>query len=213
MLTQALIAGVTSFVATNIDDIVILTLFFGQVKAGLRVRHIVVGQYLGFTGLVLLSLPGFFGGLLIPASWIGLLGLLPIAIGIFKLIRPDEDEDEIQTVSEEFLRSQKRSKLASWLSPQTYSVAAVTLANGGDNVGIYVPLFAGSNLASLSVILAVYFVLLGIWCCIAQRIALQPAIAQLLSRYGERLVPWILIGLGLYILIESESYRLIGLAA
>ena len=213
MLTQALIAGVTSFVATNIDDIVILTLFFGQVKAGLRVRHIVVGQYLGFTGLVLLSLPGFFGGLLIPASWIGLLGLLPIAIGIFKLIRPDEDEDEIQTVSEEFLRSQKRSKLASWLSPQTYSVAAVTIANGGDNVGIYVPLFAGSNLASLSVILAVYFVLLGIWCYIAQRIALQPAIAQLLSRYGERLVPWVLIGLGLYILIESKSYRLIGLAA
>ena len=210
MLTQALIAGITSFVATNIDDIVILTLFFGQVNAGMRVRHIVIGQYLGFAGLVLLSLPGFFGGLLIPAQWIGLLGLLPIAIGIFKLVRPDEDE--IQTVSAEVLRSQKRSKLASWLSPQTYSVAAVTIANGGDNVGIYVPLFAGSNLASLSVILAVYFVLLGIWCYIAQRIALQPAIAQLLSRYGEKLVPWVLIGLGLYILIESESYRLIGLA-
>ena len=211
MLTQALIAGITSFVATNIDDIVILTLFFGQVNAGMRVRHIVVGQYLGFVGLVLLSLPGFFGGLLIPEQWIGLLGLLPIAIGIFKLVRPDEEE-EIQTVSEEFLRSQKRSKLASWLSPQTYSVAAVTIANGGDNVGIYVPLFAGSNLVSLSVILAVYFVLVGIWCYIAQRIALQPAIAQLLSRYGEKLVPWLLIGLGLYILIESESSRLVGLA-
>jgi cadmium resistance transport/sequestration family protein len=212
LLTQALIAGITSFVATNIDDIVILTLFFGQVNAGLRVRSIVVGQYLGFAGLVLLSLPGFFGGLLIPAQWIGLLGLLPIAIGILKLVKPDEGEDEIQTVSEEFLRSQKQSKLASWLSPQTYSVAAVTIANGGDNVGIYVPLFAGSNLASLSVILTVYFILVGIWCYIAQRIALHPAIARLLSRYGEKLVPWVLIGLGLYILIESESYRLIRLA-
>jgi cadmium resistance transport/sequestration family protein len=211
LLTQALIAGITSFVATNIDDIVLLTLFFSQIGASLRVRHVVIGQYLGFAGLVLLSLPGFFGGLLIPAEWIGLLGLLPIAIGILKLVRPDEDEEEIQTVSAEFLRSQKRSRLANWLSPQTYSVAAVTIANGGDNVGIYVPLFAGSTLASLSVILAVYFVLIGVWCYIAQRIARQPAIARLLSRYGEKLVPWVLIGLGLYILIESESYRLIGL--
>jgi cadmium resistance transport/sequestration family protein len=211
LLTQALIAGITSFVATNIDDIVLLTLFFSQVNAGLRVRHIVIGQYLGFAGLVLLSLPGFFGGLLIPETWIGLLGLLPIAIGILKLVKPEEDE-EIQTVSEEFLRSQKQSKLTSWLSPQTYSVAAVTIANGGDNVGIYIPLFAGSNLPSLSVILAVYFVLVGVWCYIAQRIARQPAIAPLLSRYGEKLVPWVLIGLGVYILIESESYRLIGLS-
>ncbi len=211
MLTQALIAGITSFIATNIDDIVLLMLFFSQVNAGLRVRHIVIGQYLGFAGLVLLSMPGFFGGLLIPEAWIGLLGFLPIAIGILKLVRPAEDE-EIQAVSAEFLRSQKQSKLTSWLSPQTYSVAAVTIANGGDNVGIYVPLFAGSNLASLSVILAVYFVLIGIWCYIAQQIARQPAIAPLLSRYGEKLVPWVLIGLGLYILIESQSYRLIGLA-
>ena len=150
MLTQALIAGITSFIATNIDDIVLLTLFFSQVNAGLRVRHIVIGQYLGFAGLILLSLPGFFGGLLIPETWIGLLGLLPIAIGILKLVRPEEDE-EIQTVSEEFLRSQKQSKLTSWLSPQTYSVAAVTIANGGDNVGIYVPLFCRAVISPHSV--------------------------------------------------------------
>ncbi len=39
--------------------------------------------------------------------------------------------------------------LASVLNPQTYKVAAVTVANGGDNIGIYVPLFASSDLTSL----------------------------------------------------------------
>jgi cadmium resistance transport/sequestration family protein len=210
LLLQALLIGLTSFVATNLDDIVILMLFFSQVGAALRVRHIVTGQYLGFVALILLSLPGFFGGLLIADAWIGLLGLLPIAIGILKLLKPEDEDEDIQAVSEEVWRSH-RHRWASLLAPQTYSVAAVTIANGGDNIGIYVPLFAGSTAVSLGVILAVYLVLVGIWCWIAQRIARQPAIARLLSRYGEALVPWVLIGLGLYILIENGSYRLLGM--
>ncbi|MBD3881354.1 cadmium resistance transporter [Phormidium tenue FACHB-886] len=183
-------------------------LFFGQVGANLQTRQIVVGQYLGFALLILLSLPGFLGGLLIDEAWIGLLGLMPIAIGILKLIKPEDEEEEIQTVSEQFLQSHKWFRFLK-LSPQTYSVVAVTVANGGDNIGIYVPLFAGSSAAELGVILAVYFVLIGVWCYVAQRLAQQPGIARLLSRYGDRLVPWVLIGLGLYILIENGSYRLV----
>jgi len=59
-LVAAIGTGVTAFTATNIDDIVILLLFFSQVNASFRRHHIVVGQYLGFTVLVIFSLPGFF---------------------------------------------------------------------------------------------------------------------------------------------------------
>ena len=85
-LGTAFSTGITAFVATNIDDIIILLLFFAQVDANFRRRHIVIGQYLGFTLLILASLPGFFGGLIVPREWIGLLGLLPIAIGIKQLM-------------------------------------------------------------------------------------------------------------------------------
>jgi len=212
---SAIIAGITSFAATNIDDIVILMLFFAQVNSTFRRRHVIVGQYLGFIALILVSLPGYFGGLIVPRAWIGILGLVPIAIGISRLLTRQEDEEEVQAVSGEVNSSRSHtsvlsSTLASLLSPQTFNVAAVTFANGGDNIGIYVPLFASSDLRSLGVILTVFFLLIGVWCYIAYLLTRQPTIARILTRYGHALVPFVLIGLGIYILIESGTYRLLG---
>jgi cadmium resistance transport/sequestration family protein len=212
-LGTAISAGITAFVATNIDDIIILLLFFAQVDANFRRRHIVIGQYLGFTLLILASLPGFFGGLVVPSEWIGLLGLLPIAIGLKQLVNRQEDTAQVQTVTSDFEPSSARKPLVSFLSsvlsPQTYKVAAVTVANGGDNISIYIPLFAGNNLVSLGVILGVFFLMVGVWCAIAYLLTRQPTIAQVLSRYGNAVVPFVLIGLGLFILYERGTFRLL----
>lgn len=211
--TQAVVAGVTAFVATNIDDIVILMLFFAQVNAAFRPKHIFIGQYLGFTVLIALSLPGFFGGLMLPKAWIGLLGLVPIAIGLKHLLNSQTDEPDIQTVSDELSHPLTmhpiRSKFASLLAPPVYQVAAITVANGGDNVGIYVPLFASSSLASLGIILLVFFGMVGFWCFVAHQFTRHPLVAQGLTRYSSAIVPFVLIGLGIFILIESETYRLL----
>ncbi len=209
----AILAGVTSFAATNIDDIVILMLFFAQVNATFRPRHIVVGQYLGFTALILASLPGFFGGLIVPKAWIGLLGLVPIAIGISHLVKRENDDNEVQAVSGEFNRESNSpvSKLANLFNPQTLNVAAVTVANGGDNIGIYLPLFASSDLRSLVVILAVFSVMVGVWSYVAYRLTRHKVIANILTRYTKAVVPFILIGLGIFILIDSGTYRLLPL--
>ena len=203
-IAAAIIAGVTSFAATNIDDIAILMLFFAQVNVTFRPRHIVLGQYLGFTALIAASLPGFFGGLIVPKAIIGLLGLVPIAIGISHLVNKENDRDEVQAVSGEFSRESDSpvSKLANLFNAQTLNVAAVTAANGGDNIGIYLPLFASSDLPSLMVILAVFFVLVGVWSYAAYRLTRRIAIAKILTRYTQAIVPFILIGLGIFILIE-----------
>jgi cadmium resistance transport/sequestration family protein len=201
---QAAIAGSTAFMATNVDDIIILMLFFSQTNSSFRRQHVVAGQYLGFIALVIASLPGFFGGLMIPPAWIGLLGILPIAIGISSLINNQEDEPEIQTVSD---FSTTKSFLIA-IAPQTYKVAAVTFANGGDNIGIYVPLFASSNLAELAVICLTFWVLIGIWCYVAYRLTRHKAIAKILTEYGKRIVPFVLIGLGIFILLENNTYQL-----
>ena len=213
-LVTAIITGTTSFAATNIDDIVILMLFYAQVNVTFRSSHIVAGQYLGFTVLIIASLPGFFGGLIVPQVWIGLLGLLPIAIGIKELVNRQDDVDaEVQTITIDFEQSSSSKTavavLTSVLNPQTYRVAAVTVANGGDNIGIYVPLFASSNLPSLGVILSVFFLLIGVWCYVAYQLTSLPTVANVLTHYGKGIVPFMLIGLGIFILLDSGTYRLL----
>lgn len=209
----AITEGITAFAATNIDDIVILLLFFAQIDANFQRRHIVFGQYLGFTILIIASLPGFFGGLVVSPEWIGLLGLLPIAIGIKQLVNRQQDSEQVQTVTREFESSlpsnPKKSFLSSVLSPQTSKVAAVTVANGGDNISVYIPIFAGSNLIRLGVILSVFFFMVGVWCIIAYRLTRQPTIAQVLTRYGHAIVPFVLIGLGLFIMYERGTFSLL----
>lgn len=212
-LGTALTVGITAFAATNIDDIIILLLFFTQVDAQFRIRHIVIGQYLGFTLLVLASLPGFLGGLLVPREWIGLLGLLPVTIGLNQLVNRQEDSEQVQTVTSDFKPSSHPNPIVSFflsvLKPNTYKVAAVTVANGGDNISIYIPLFAGSNFATLGVILGVFFFMVGVWCAIAYRLTRQSIIARVLSRYGHAVIPFVLIGLGLFILYERGTFTLL----
>lgn len=199
-LATAISTGMTAFTATNLDDIVILLLFFSQVNAAFRKRHIIAGQYLGFAALVFASLPGFFGRFIFPPEWIGMLGILPIAIGICRLLNADTDESE-----EPEAWQSEPCAFSSFLSPQTYSVAAVTVANGSDNISIYVPLFASSTLETLAVILGVFFTLVGVWCYAAYRLIQMRTIADSLTRYGNHLVPFVLIGLGIAILVQSGT--------
>lgn len=209
-LATAITTGITAFTATNIDDIVILTLFFSQINATLRRRHILVGQYLGFSALIIASLPGFFGGLIVPQSWIRLLGLMPIIIGFISLLKR---EDDASAVVEEETKPSHPSAIASFLSPQTYNIAAVAFANGSDNVSVYMPLFANCELESLLVIISVFFALVGVWCYAAYKLTKLPAIAQFLTENGSNFVPYILIGLGVFIVMENLTLTLMAVVA
>lgn len=213
-LISTLIIGISVAFATTFDDNLYLTAFFGKVNRSFRPKHIIIGEYLGFTTLVFASLPGFFGGLIIPSTWIGLLGLLPIAIGISNLISREEETETVQAVSLDLTSPvksghQKKSLLATIRDPQTYRVSAVTIANGGNNIGIYVPLFASSNLPSLGVILCVCYFTVGVWCLLSYNLTRNPLMAPVLTRYGRKIFPFVLITLGLSILIKSETYRLL----
>ncbi|MBD2610506.1 cadmium resistance transporter [Nostoc punctiforme FACHB-252] len=205
-LISAFSTGTAAFIATNLDDLVILTLLFSQVNATFRHRHIVIGQYLGFCTLVIASLVGFLGGLVLPSHWIGLLGLIPITIGLNRLLNPENDsQSEVQPqLSSSF-------SLISFLSSQACSVAAITIANGSDNISIYMPLFANSTPSSLLAIVAIFLLLVGVWCYVTYKLTCQPAISQLLTRYGNGFVPFVLIGLGVFIILDSASLTPIAL--
>jgi cadmium resistance protein CadD (predicted permease) len=212
-LISTVIIGISAAFATTFDDNVYLTAFFGKVNHVFRPRHVVLGEFVGFTVLVLASLPGFFGGLVLPEAWIGLLGFLPIAIGISNLMN-QQQEEVIQDVSINLpsgskSRRYQKSIWATLRDPQTYRVSAVTIANGGNNIGIYVPLFASSNLPSLGVILLICYATVGVWCFLSYHMTRNPLMAPLLARYGRKIFPFVLIYLGCSILIKSGSYQLV----
>jgi len=207
-LLRVVIAAVTSFVATNLDDILILMIFFSQKSDHFRPRHIVFGQYLGFIVLVLASLVGFLGGTITPKNVIGLLGIVPIFIGVKQLFDTGKKE-EVQTISSVAKTSFIYSFFSSFVNPKSLNVAAVTIANGGDNIGIYLSLFAASDPRELMLTILVFLILLGAWCWLAYQLTLHPVMAKILNRYGHKIAPWVLIGVGIYILVENKSYQLI----
>jgi cadmium resistance transport/sequestration family protein len=209
-LITAIPTGITAFIATNLDDLVILSLWFSQINNTFRSRHIVIGQFLGFSILVIASLTGFFGGLILPRHWIGLLGLAPIAIGLSSWL--NQDSDDLEEGNEE-LKQSETSPFSSFLSPQTYSVAAITVANGSDNISIYMPLFANSNLIRLLIILTIFFLLVGVWCYASYKLISQSNIADVLNRYGSNFVPFVLVVLGVYIILESGALNPLALLA
>jgi cadmium resistance transport/sequestration family protein len=193
-LIAAITTGTIAFAATNVDDIFILMLFFGGAGQDSRRWRVVAGQYLGFSALVAVSLFGYFARLVVPRAWIGLLGLVPIIIGVKKMFEWRGVRDG---------RSVKKNNTS------VLTVAAVTFANGGDNIGIYTPLFAASDLAPMLVMLAVFLALVAVWCVAGYSLGSHPAVSGVLDRYGHLIVPFVLIGLGLYIMHESRTFQLI----
>ena len=176
-----LAASFTTFAVTNADDLVLLTLFFAR---RIPARRVVAGQYLGFSGIILLSLAGVLAALAIPHGWIRALGLLPLALGVWQLYR---------------VKSRAPSGVHGG-AHGVVSIALITLTNGADNVGVYVPFFL-VNRSDLWWILACYAVYAGIWCFVGRWIGNHPAVLRGVDQWGHWLMPVVLIGLGVYILV------------
>ncbi|MGW1771925.1 cadmium resistance transporter [Streptomyces sp. NPDC002104] len=187
------------FAVTNIDDILILALFFAQ-GAGHpgSTRRIVLGQYLGFAAILAVAVAAAFGATFLPESAIPYLGLLPLALGLKAAWQAWKSHREGEYGEEEAQAKEG--------GPSPLEVAAVTFANGGDNIGVYVPVFATAG--GMSVYAVVFLVLVAVWCFAGRFFATRPVIAKALARWGHILLPLVLIAIGLLILIEGGAFGL-----
>ena len=210
----AIISGVAAFAATNLDDLFLLMLYFSRANNDPQQEgNIILGQYIGFSVLVFISVLGYLGSLLIPRHYVGLLGIMPILLGVRELLSlrqvNEQHEQQVEADALELASpAMFRSRLLNWLNPQTSSVAAVTVANGSDNLAVYTPLFAAGGVTSMLIIITIFLLMVRVWCLIADWLAENPVTAGPLRRYGRRLMPFVLMGIGLTILIESGAVEL-----
>lgn len=201
--SNALLTALSTFAITNIDDLFILVTFFAEATSSKKLTPltIVAGQYVGFTLVLALSMIGFGIAVVLPTEPIGFLGFLPILLGVWSLLglilQEDGDDDGEMEVG-----------VGGWRA--VGKVAAVTVVNGGDNIGTYIPLFAQASKSALAIYAVTYYVLLGVWCFGAWLVMQQKDVLRLAEKYASRVVPFLYMGLGVHIVVGSGCYPWLG---
>jgi cadmium resistance protein CadD (predicted permease) len=188
-LLTLLALAITLFVSTNVDDLIVLIGFFAD--RSFRTRDIVAGQYAGLALLFAISAAASLLSLVIPKAYLGLLGIFPILIGIRKLIALRHDNSENKPTTRGSIMG----------------VTLVTIANGGDNIGIYTPSFAIHSAGQIAIIAIVFVAMTALWCLLAHWMVSHPNLGAPLRRYAHIIAPLILIGLGISIIHNAGLFH------
>lgn len=200
-LFSTVAAAVALFVATNVDDLFVLVGFFSDRRA--KALDVVAGQVLGMAALVGASLIAARLSLLLPMPVVGLLGLIPIALGVKDLVgRSADDANEESTAGALSVNSNWRQVLA---------VALVTVANGGDNIGVYTPVFAVRGAIEVLIIVVVFAIMTLFWCGASHWLVNHQSVGAHVRKLGNHLLPYALIAIGVWILYEADSAALLRL--
>ncbi|RKN13958.1 cadmium transporter [Micromonospora musae] len=191
-LAGTLGTAVGVFVGTNVDDIIVLTVLFLSARASGRPRpwQIWAGQYAGISVLVALSAVAALGLTIVPDRWVGLLGLIPFALGVRGMI------GAIRTRGQEDLPNPA-------VATGLVSVMAVTIANGADNLSVYTPVFRAIGLGNTLVTVAVFAVGVAVWCAAGSWLGSHRRIIDVVQRFGHWIVPAVFMTIGAVIVIES----------
>jgi cadmium resistance protein CadD (predicted permease) len=190
---------VTGYLATHLDNLIILVVLLGAAP-GKRAAIILGFITAAISVIALCGLGVLLGGWLHPAL-VGYLGLAPLCLGLHQLytryrrrvaaLVPDEDPTG-------------GGEAANWLS--SFLLMA---GNSGDSIAVFLPLLAESSRDALLLISSGFLLMALAWSVLALLIAGEPRIARRIEARGAALVPWIMIGVGLYILLDTGTDTLL----
>lgn len=199
-MVQNVVTSIILYSGTAVDLLIILMLFFAKRKSRKDIINIYLGQFLGSVSLILISLLFAFVLNYIPSKEIlGLLGLIPIFLGLKVLLLGDSDGEAI---AKDGLRKDDKNLI--------FLVAMITFAScGADNIGVFVPYFITLNLANLIVALLTFLVMIYLLVFSAQKLAQVPSVGETLEKYSRWFIAVVYLGLGMYILIENNSFNIL----
>ena len=199
-MIQNVVTSIILYSGTAVDLLIILMLFFAKRKSRKDIINIYLGQFLGSVSLILISLLFAFVLNYIPSKEIlGLLGLIPIFLGLKVLLLGDSDGEAI---AKDGLRKDDKNLI--------FLVAMITFAScGADNIGVFVPYFITLNLANLIVALLTFLVMIYLLVFSAQKLAQVPSVGETLEKYSRWFIAVVYLGLGIYILIENNVFDML----
>ncbi|MCJ0606464.1 CadD family cadmium resistance transporter, partial [Enterococcus cecorum] len=194
------VTSIILYSGTAVDLLIILMLFFAKRKSRKDIINIYLGQFLGSVSLIFLSLLFAFVLNYIPSKEIlGLLGLIPIFLGLKVLLLGDSDGEAI---AKDGLRKDNKNLI--------FLVAMITFAScGADNIGVFVPYFTTLNLTNLIVTLLTFLVMIYLLVFSAQKLAQVPSVGEILEKYSRWFIASVYLGLGIYILIENNVFDML----
>lgn len=211
MFSLALLA-VAAYAATNIDNLFVLLAFLAE-TSGQR-RRVIAGQFAGSLTLIAGSM--LLAALLtrLPTGYVGLLGILPIGVGLGKAwtrFRPGNTGNTDQKQA-----AQATARTGSPVTPATagagsswWTVACVAVANGSDNLAIYVPLYASHSHGEGMLISVVFVAMVGLWCAAAVWLVEHPLLGAPIRRYGTALLPLVLLIIGVSVIVQNDTLRIV----
>lgn len=195
-MLETIVVGIMLFASTNIDDIFLTMAFFADPR--LDRRAVVAGKFLGISLIVTVSIAAAACAMAVPPEWVALLGFAPLGLGLHRLWSAWRAPPGV-TADEEGMPAEAGSLVA-----QACSVAGVTAANGGDNLGVYVPVFS-EQFQAIPVFAVIFAVMTGLWCIGGNLLVNHRLVAATMRRLAGRLLPWVLIVLGLCILSGARG--------
>jgi cadmium resistance protein CadD (predicted permease) len=224
-MLSLIVLAVAAFAATNVDNLFVLLAFVAEARG--KIRSVMVGQYAGSLALIVFAL-GLAAMLRsLPPGYVGVLGVLPISVGLSKAwtrfgrrkavpadtlpgaaspdqAGPQHTPQATQQATPQAAPQPARQAGSSWLT-----VAAVAIANGSDNIAVYVPLYAGHSADACALISLVFVVMIGIWCAGAVWLVNHPLLGAPIRRYGTALLPFILLVIGVSVIVENDTLHLL----
>ena len=184
----------SAFIGTNLDNLVLLVAFYSRYK---QQTKMVAAGYI--SGMLLIggisSLIGE-GGDFIPITYLGMLGVIPIIMGVFALLQLFRagHSDEISGIAKESNRS------AIFMG-----VLMTQLSNGADSIITFSVFFADSTDATDYLIALTFLAMICLFAWIAYYSLTHRKLSETLDRFGRYVTPFILILVGVYILMNTAG--------
>lgn len=202
-MTLVIFSSIIAYFTTEMDDLLALLVLYSRTQTTGEKVAIVIGKYLGLALLGVGS--GFFAVYIsrIPSQYIGFLGLVPIGMGLKTAIdaargKLDHDEEE---------DSEKIHASGVNIFYTILTTVIITLANGGDNIAVYISFFTALKGFEFVVAAIVFAVMQGIWCAVAWLILSAKSVKSYIQHTQRILIPVLFFVLGIYIMVKSGTIQ------
>ena len=190
-MMTSMLAAVIGYISTNIDDIFVIMILLSQCSRKGR-QSLIAGHFLGVGLITAISMLGAFGLQNLPLKYVGLLGLVPIVLGIKSVREYRKGKDEDDELPGEDVG--------------VLGMAMITLGNGADNIGVYIPLFTGFSLMERLGAVVIFAVMTAVWVHLANTLSEFPKVKALIRKYRHIAIPLVFFLLGLYIIMDSGLF-------